>query len=156
MPSWLHFGPARGPASVKGSSSSFFSIASGYSGFRYEGYGGSRKSIANTIGNMSGNCVDGTLAQLSLASSFGIPAEMIMTTWNGNPHVYGRINGVDRDIANHALTGSWSRPPAGPNSSNFDDNRKIELHFHDKVYGMNDFDKQVEKSVNRLVPGGAF
>jgi len=64
--------------------------------------------------------------------------------------------GVDRDVANHALTGSWSRPPAGPGPSNFDEPRKIELHFHDNVYGMNDFDKQVEKSVNRLVPGGAF
>ena len=147
-------GPA-GPAGPAGPNTSFISSASG-SGFKYRGYTGIGQSIGTTLSTMSGNCVDGTLAQLSLASSFGIPAEMVMTTWNGNPHVYGRINGIDRDIANHALTGSWSRPPAGPSSSNFDDNRKIELHFHDKVYGMNDFDKQVEKSVNRLVPGGAF
>lgn len=146
-----------GPAGPSGpSSASFISSASG-SGFRYRGYTGIGQSLGTTLSTMSGNCVDGTLAQLSLASSFGIPAEMVMTTWNGNPHVYGRINGIDRDVANHALTGSWSRPPAGPStSSNFDEPRKIELHFHDKVYGMNDFDKQVEKSVNRLVPGGAF
>jgi Phage-related protein len=129
---------------------------SGAYGVRYESYGGSKKPINETLSCLSGNCVDLTLGQLTLAKAFGIPAEMVMTTWNGNPHVYGRINGIDRDVANHALTGSWSRPPAGPSSSNFDDNRKIELHFHDKVYGMNDFDKQVEKSVNRLVPGGAF
>ena len=142
-----HAGPA-GP-----SSASFISSASG-SGFRYRGYTGIGQSLGTTLSTMSGNCVDGTLAQLSLASSFGIPAEMVMTTWNGNPHVYGRINGIDRDVANHALTGSWSRPPAGPGSSSNSNEPKIELHFHDKVYGMKDFEKQVEKAVDKMIPGG--
>lgn len=145
--------PFRGPAGPLSSSSSFISRASG---FTYQGYNGSRKSISQTIGSMSGNCVDGTLAQVALARSFGIPAEMITTTWNGNPHVYGRINGVDRDIANHALTGSWNPPPAGPDSPSNSNESKVELHFHDKIYETKDFEKQVEKVVNRLMPGGAF
>ncbi len=132
--SWLGF---KGPADH----SSFISRASG---FTYQGYTGSRKTISQTMDNMSGNCVDGTLAQVALASSFGIPAEMVMATWNGNPHVYGRINGVDRDIANHALTGNWSRPPAGPKNS---DNAIPEGYVvvDGPVYNIKDLQKEIEK-----------
>lgn len=133
--SWLGFKGPAGPST----SSSFTPRASG---FTYQGYSGSRQSIAETMNCMSGNCVDGTLAQVALAQSFGIPAKMIATTWNGNPHVYGRINGVDRDIANHALTGSWSAPPAGPGESNTA--KEIHLHIKGDVYGLPDFENKVK------------
>jgi len=136
--SWLGF---KGPADH--SSSSFKSRASG---FTYQGYTGSRKSISQTIESMSGNCVDGTLAQVALASSFGIPAEIVKTTWNGNPHVYGRINGVDRDIANHALTGSWGRPPAGPGDSNGNVIlQKGAIVIESPEYDVTDLEKKIEK-----------
>ncbi len=113
--------------------------------FTYEGYGGSRKSISETIGCLSGNCVDGTLAQMSIASAFGIPSEMIATTWNGGPHVYARIAGRTRDIANHALTGSWSAPPRGPGGAG------NMIVIQGDVYGFDDFKRKVEQANNQLV-----
>ena len=101
----LGFGPPRGP----------LDIASGSSGsFTYKGYGGSRQSIGTTLSTNSGNCVDGTLAQIAEAEKWGIPASMIFTTWNGGPHVAANIGGQVRDIANYSLTGNWGLPPAGP------------------------------------------
>jgi len=131
--------------------------AHGPGDFTYEGYGGIGQSINDTLSRMAGNCVDGTLAQLALAQSFGIPAEMIMGTWMDSPHVWARIGGKDRDIANHSLTGSWNPPPAGPSTNNRigreKADRSIHLHFHDKVYGMNDFGKQVRRILDAEVKG---
>jgi hypothetical protein len=114
--------------------------------FTYEGYGGSQKSISETMNSMSGNCVDGTIAQLTLAEKFGIPAEMIMGTWQGQPHVWARINGRDRDIANYALTGSWSPPAAGP-TLNDPSMGQVNIHVHGDIYGYNDFKRKVVKAV---------
>ena len=117
-------GPAQGPGSGSGggggsafgpSPSSFISRASGTGSFSYRGYGGSQQSIGTTLSTKSGNCVDGTLAQIAEAEKWGIPASMIYTYWNGNPHVAANIGGQVRDIANHSLTGNWGLPPAfGP------------------------------------------
>jgi hypothetical protein len=87
-----------------------------FSGFRYEPYEGSRKSISQTLDDMSGNCVDGTLAQLYMAGQMGIRAGADFTTWNSHPHMLAVVENRPRDVANHALTGSWNRPPAGPGS----------------------------------------
>lgn len=127
-------GPA-GPSSLL--------YASGNTNFTYQGYGGIGQSIDTTLNSMTGNCVDGTLAQGYLANFFGIPFRMVETTWQGNPHVYGQANfgggWVDRDIANKALTNNWSRPPAGPNNNNPPQSTRkpkevhIYLHEEEKV-----------------------
>lgn len=115
------------------------------SGFRYIGYGGMQQSLGQTFASGAGNCVDGTLAQMALADMYGIPAEMIQTTWRGSPHVYARIAGRDRDIANRALTGSWNAPPRGPGG------RSGAVIIYGDVYGYNDFVRKVEQANNRLV-----
>ena len=91
--------------------------------------------------------MDGSLAQIALANMWGIPAELIQTTWMGNPHVYARIAGQDRDIANHALTGSWRAPPRGPRGNSGGNTYIVQ----GDVYGYNDFVKKVEKANNRIV-----
>ena len=121
----------------------FINQASG--GFQYSGYGGSRQSVMDTIGCMTGNCVDGTLAQMAIASSFGIPSEMVATTWRGNPHVYARIGGLTRDIANHALTGSWNAPPRGPSGPG-----GSTIIISGDVYGFDDFARKVEMANNKI------
>lgn len=130
----------RGPAGPGGS---FLSRASG---FTYYGYAGVGQSIGTTLASGAGNCVDGSLAQIALATSFGIPSELIQTTWRGNPHVYARIGGQNRDIANHALTGSWNPPPRGPAGGSGGN-----VIIYGDVYGYSDFVKKVESANNRLV-----
>jgi len=121
---------------------SFLNMASG---FTYLPYGGIGQSISQTLSNFAGNCVDGSLAQIALANAWGIPAELIQTTWMGNPHVYARIAGQDKDIANHALTGSWRAPPRGPGGSGSGN-----IIIQGDVYGYNDFVKKVEQANNKL------
>jgi len=122
--------------------------SSGAYGVRYESYGGSKKSISETLSCLSGNCVDLTLGQLTLAKAFGIPAEMVYTTWNGTPHVHGRIAGKDRDVANYALTGNWNAPPRGPFENEQKAVIKQEKHYHFEganFYGDRDFKNKIRK-----------
>jgi hypothetical protein len=65
----------------------------------------------------------------------------------GNPHVYARIGGQDRDIANHALTGSWRAPPRGPSGGN-GGNTYI---FNAPVYNWKEFKKDVAKANDQIV-----
>lgn len=135
-------GSAFGPP-LKGTKS-FLNMASG---FTYLPYGGIGQSISQTLSNFAGNCVDGSLAQIALANAWGIPAELIQSTWMGNPHVYARIGGQDRDIANHALTGSWRAPPRGPSGGN-GGNTYI---FNAPVYNWKEFKKDVAKANDQIV-----
>lgn len=136
-----------GGGSAFGPRPSYLNYASG-SSFKYEGYGGHQKSISDTIGCMSGNCVDGTLAQLALANSFGIPAEMVESTWGNSPHVYAKIGGQTRDLANRAITGSWDAPPRGPSDSSAGDTYNIPVTIQGDVYGVHDLDKKIQNGVS--------
>lgn len=121
-----------------------------FSNFTYQAYEGSQKSIAQTIKDMSGNCVDGTLAQLWMAGQLGIPAGAEFTTWLGHPHMLGIVEGAPRDVANHALTGSWSHPPAGPGGSN-NAVKVINLHIEGDVYGLPDFEEKVKGVAGKYI-----
>ena len=149
--------PSIGSGSVGGGGGAFGPLSRGTksflnmaSGFTYLPYGGIGQSISQTLSNFAGNCVDGSLAQIALANAWGIPAELIQSTWMGNPHVYARIGGQDRDIANHALTGSWRAPPRGPsggNGGNYYDLRGA------TILDGKSFEKMVEKANGKIIRG---
>jgi len=140
---------ARGP----GDKASSF-LDNMFSNYRYEDYTGSRKTIAETINDMSGNCVDGAYAQVWMAGQLGIPMGMEFTTWNGNPHVLAvEDTGRPRDIANHAITGSWDRPPAGPGDSGGSGGvfiAKGAVQIQGDINGIKDAEKTMEKVFIRM------
>lgn len=125
-----------------------------FSTFKYEEYEGSRKSISQTLKDMSGNCVDGTFAQVWMAGQLGVPMGMDFTTWNGTPHVLGVTDtGRPRDVANRAITGSWDRPPAGPGDSGGYGGvfiAKGAVQIQGDINGIKDAEKTMEKVFIRM------
>jgi len=124
-----------------------------FSNFRYEPYEGSRKTIAQTLEDMSGNCVDGSFAQVWMAGQLGVPMGLEFTTWNGSPHVLAVDNmGRPRDVANHAITGSWDRPPAGPGDGGRGGVfiQKGAVQIHGDINGIKDAEKTMEKVFIRM------
>ncbi len=115
----------------------------------YQGYPGSRGDPIGSLVN-GGNCFDMSLGLMSLAGGKGLSTELIWGTWNDESHVWPKIGGRDYDPARKALNNTWTPPPQGPGGY-YAKEREIHLHFHDKVYGMNDFEKQVEKAVDEVI-----
>ena len=101
----------RGPA---GPRENRVNLKNFFSGFSYEDYEGSRKTIPQTLQDGRGNCFDLTLAQMFMASQTGLDSEMVWSTWNGGSHVYPIVDGEVQDAAHHALNNSWNAPPKGP------------------------------------------
>ena len=101
----------RGPA---GPRENRVNLKNFFSGFSYEDYEGSRKTIPQTLQEGRGNCFDLTLAQMFMASQTGLDSEMVWSTWDGGSHVYPIVDGEVQDAAHHALNNSWNAPPKGP------------------------------------------
>ena len=149
-------GPPRGPSGIGG----FISQASGtYGGFKYSGYGGfSGRNVLDIIGSGNANCVDGTMAQAAIAQAAGVPFQIVADTWLGNPHIRGMANFgggyVSRDISNKSISGSWSRPPAGPSNGSSGNTLIIEkgaINITGPVYGIDDLDNKIQGSIKQAL-----
>ncbi|MCE7700252.1 MAG: hypothetical protein K8E24_015950, partial [Methanobacterium paludis] len=58
-----------------------------FSGFGYEDYEGSKKSIWQTLKDGAANCFDLSLAEMFMAGNMGLNSELVWSTWNGGSHV---------------------------------------------------------------------
>ena len=85
-----------------------------FSGFGYEDYEGSKKSIWQTLKDGAANCFDLSLAEMFMAGNMGLDSELVWSTWNGGSHVYPQIDGEVMDAAHYALNRNWTAPPKGP------------------------------------------
>ena len=104
---------------------------------------------------MSGNCVDGSFAQVWMAGTvrgclwgWSSPHGMVAL-----PHVLAVDDmGRPRDVANHAITGSWDRPPAGPRRrwSWGVFIQKGAVQIHGDINGIKDAEKTMEKVFIRM------
>ncbi|MCE7699989.1 MAG: transglutaminase-like domain-containing protein, partial [Methanobacterium paludis] len=112
-------GTGRGP---RGPQEAKTTIKNIFSGFGYDDYEGSKKSIAETLNDGHANCFDLTLAEMYMSGQYGLDSEMVWSTWNGGSHVYPKIGGEVMDAAHYALNKSWTAPPKGP--SDQDDSTK--------------------------------
>ena len=124
-----------------------------FSNFTYENYTGSRKSIAQTLNDESGNCVDSTLAQIYMAGKMGIPMGIEFGTWNGNPHMYGVGPQGVRDVAHKSVSNIWNKPPAGPGDGNYKENNIVKLIFKGPVYGAKQFEKEIVPVIKKYLKG---
>lgn len=113
------------------------------------------------------NCWDGTNIILSIARAFGFNGDMGHGTWNGIGHVWAEIPGLgvidptaiqqrgtfkSSAVKGYSAGGSVKRHkssgdnPMGTTIKQGD----INIHIHEPIYGIEDFENTIEKSVKKL------
>jgi len=135
-----------------GMAAAFYAFATNlFKGFSYQFYYNALKGPAATLSSHSGNCADMSELLIAIANAFGLSGSIVHGTWNGIGHEWANISGIgEMDPTALVKRGSWTgRPSAGPAPNNYN-NREIHLHFHAPVYGMSDFNKTVEGTVNDI------
>jgi len=115
--------------------------------FNYQNYGGSRQKAWDGSSNcMTGNCVDMSLGVLNAAAASGARGgSLVFGSWNGGPHVWANVDGVNVDPARKALNGTFAPPARGP--SNGGDT----YVFNAPIYGYDDFVAKVRQANDKIV-----
>jgi hypothetical protein len=118
--------------------------------FHYEFYFDDQKSNLQTLMDRGGNCFDTTQLLMSLASAFGLGSSMVHGTWDGVGHVWANIQGLgNMDSTAMMVRGNWNPPSGGPMPKAAYGGGETHIHFHGDVYGYKDFEKKVNKVMNR-------
>jgi hypothetical protein len=117
--------------------------------FNYQNYAGSKQKAWDGSSNcMTGNCVDMSLGVLNAAAASGAKGGSLQFgTWNGGPHVWANIDGVNVDPARKALNGTFAPPARGPG----DGNGGVTVVLAGPVYGYDDFVKRVQQANDKMV-----
>jgi len=116
--------------------------------FKYQDYGGSKQKAWDGSSNcMEGNCVDMSLGVLNAAAASGAKGgSLVFGSWNGTPHVWANIDGVNVDPARKALNGTFAPPARGPSSGS-----GTTIVLAGPVYGYDDFVKRVRQANDKIV-----
>ena len=116
--------------------------------FSYQDYGGSKQKAWDGSSNcMTGNCVDMSLGVLNAAAAAGARGgSLVFGSWNGTPHVWANIDGVNVDPARKALNGTFAPPARGPGGSS--GNTYV---FQAPVYDWEAFKKHVARAGDSIV-----
>ncbi len=138
-----HWNPPSGPA---GSFEQFMTDIG--PGLEYMGYAGHQMDPVTALSE-GGNCYDMTLGAMMVAENlWGLPTQMIWGTYDGNTHVWAKIDGKDYDPARRAREGTYNPPPQGPGPG-IPGSLVVEvggIHIHGPIHGVDDLDNRLKKA----------
>lgn len=117
-------------------------------GLEYIGYPGHMKDPISAL-TSGGNCFDMSLGVMNMASTYGLPSELVWGTYQGNSHVWPRVAGHDYDPSRMALAHTYNPPPWGPPSTGNGEEVHVHIHYDKDVYGFEDFESKTIALVNK-------
>jgi len=137
-----HWNPPSGPG---GSFEQFMTDIG--PGLEYMGYAGHQMDPVTALSD-GGNCYDMTLGAMMAAENlWGLPTQMMWGTYDGNAHVWAKIDGKDYDPARRAREGTYNPPPQGPGPGS--GSLVVEvggIHIHGSISGVDDLDNLLNKA----------
>ena len=134
-------------ARLQNSSGPINLLKTAMNGLGYQNYSGHQKTPAQVIADGCGNCVDLSLTAAALGSGMGIRSELMLGSWNGGGHAWGRYNGQQLDFSRKVLQNTYIPPARGPGGSN---GAYYDLRGATILDGPS-FEKMIEKTNNKMV-----
>jgi len=134
-------------AKLQNSSGPINLLKTAMNGLGYQNYNGHQKTPAQVIADGCGNCVDLSLTAAALGSGMGIRSELMLGSWNGGGHAWGRYNGQQLDFSRKVLQNTYIPPARGPGGSN---GAYYDLRGATILDGPS-FEKMIEKTNNKMV-----